>query len=139
MKMTAEEIVKRYKADPTRETMLQLAHENDCTIKEIGEFLKDAAARKLGRPKGSGRGKKKPKNEECETTIKDTNKKVTPKMDSLEEEMRPEETSKNDIPEEIKNILLDRYNLLEGRAEAHMIALREINEEQKAISSFLWG
>lgn len=141
MKMTAEEIVKIYKADPSRETMLQLARDNECTLKDIGEFLKDAATpkKKPGRPKGSGRGKKTPKNEVCDTTKKDKNKKVVLKVDSATQEMRAEETSKKEIPEEIKTILLDRYNILEARAETHMIALRAINEEQKAISSFLWG
>lgn len=135
MKMTAEEIVKIYKADPSRETMLQLARDNECTLKDIGEFLKDAATPK----KKPGRPRKKPKNEVCDTTKKDKNKKVVLKVDSATQEMRAEETSKKEIPEEIKTILLDRYNILEARAETHMIALRAINEEQKAISSFLWG
>lgn len=46
MKMTAEEIVKIYKSDPSKETMQQLAIDNDCTLKDIGEFLKAAAAAK---------------------------------------------------------------------------------------------
>ena len=55
MKMTAQEILDMYNQNRTRETMEKIAQLNDCTIKEVGEFLKDAAAqppkKKPGRPK----------------------------------------------------------------------------------------
>ena len=56
MKMTAEEIVEMYNKNPTRETMEQIAARNECSIQEIGEFLKNTAKeqeerKKPGRPK----------------------------------------------------------------------------------------
>ena len=54
MKMTAEEILEMFNANRSRETMQKIAELNDCTIKEVGEFLKNAASqpkRKPGRPK----------------------------------------------------------------------------------------
>lgn len=53
MKMTAQEIVEMYNQNRSRETMQKIAEINGCTIKEVGEFLKEAATPKRGpgRPK----------------------------------------------------------------------------------------
>lgn len=57
MRMTAEEIVKVYNENPTRETMERIAEKNECSIQEIGEFLKNTA-KEQGEKKGPGRPRK---------------------------------------------------------------------------------
>lgn len=74
MNWTAAEIVEAYQKDPSKANMVRIAKENNCTLEEIGNFLKNAAVkRKPGRPKKSG----------SETTKKDENKKTSIKSDSI--------------------------------------------------------
>ena len=74
MNWTAAEIVESYQKDPSKANMVRIAKENNCTLEEIGNFLKNAAVkRKPGRPKKSG----------SETTKKDENKKTSIKSDSI--------------------------------------------------------
>ncbi len=55
MNWTAAEIVEAYQKDPSKANMVRIARENNCTLEEIGNFLKNAAVkRKPGRPKKSG-------------------------------------------------------------------------------------
>lgn len=74
MNWTAAEIVEAYQKDPSKANMVRIAKENNCTLEEIGNFLKNAAVkRKPGRPKKSG----------SEATKKDENKKTSIKSDSI--------------------------------------------------------
>lgn len=74
MNWTAAEIVEAYQKDPSKANMVRIAKENNCTLEEIGNFLKNAAVkRKPERPKKSG----------SETTKKDENKKTSIKSDSI--------------------------------------------------------
>ena len=74
MNWTAAEIVEAYQKDPSKANMVRIAKENNCTLEEIGNFLKNAAVkRKPGRPKKSG----------SETTKKDENKNTSIKSDSI--------------------------------------------------------
>ena len=74
MNWTAAEIVEAYKKDPSKANMVRIAKENNCTLEEIGQFLKNALVkRKPGRPKKSG----------SETTKKDENEKTSIKSDSI--------------------------------------------------------
>ena len=74
MNWTAAEIVEAYQKDPSKANMVRIARENNCTLEEIGNFLKNAAVkRKPGRPKKSG----------SETTKKDENEKTPIKSDSI--------------------------------------------------------
>ena len=123
MKMTAEEIVKIYKSDPSKETMQQLAIDNNCTLKDIGEFLKAAAAAKTeeiqkaaekpaeekkgpGRPKGSA-NKEKP---------------VKPK----------------ELPEYVKANLEARLNSLNDNRQILLTSLERVNREAEEITNFLY-
>ena len=65
MKDSIEQIVARYKADPSSENMRQIAIDNGCTMHEIGQMLKDAAA-----PKKKSHGR--PKKPSSDTTKKNT-------------------------------------------------------------------
>ena len=74
MNWTAAEIVEAYQKDPSKANMVRIAKENNCTLEEIGQFLKNAAVkRKPGRPKKSG----------SETTKKDESEKTSIKSDSI--------------------------------------------------------
>lgn len=74
MNWTAAEIVEAYQKDPSKANMVRIAKENNCTLEEIGNFLKNAAVkRKPGRPKKSG----------SETTKKDESEKTSIKSDSI--------------------------------------------------------
>lgn len=117
MKMTAEEIVKIYKSDPSRETMQQLAIDNDCTIKDIGEFLKAAATqkpaeaperekKKAGRPKGSS---------------------------NKEKSKKPKE-----LPEYVKAALEARLQTLNENRQILLTSLERVNTEAEEITSFLY-
>lgn len=124
MKMTAEEIVKIYKSDPSKETMQQLAIDNDCTLKDIGEFLKAAATakkteeimqdagapaeekKKPGRPKGS------------------TNR---------EKSVKPKE-----LPEYVRATLEARLNALIENRQILLTSLERVNREAEEITNFLY-
>lgn len=147
MKMTAEEIVKSFKEDSSRENMQRLADENECSLHDIGEFLKEEAAKntpaadkkKAGWPKGKKRGPKPQKVSEKETTLNNTNEKVEIKVESREAEMRDEKEFKKDIPEAVKRILITRLNILNEKQKVHIEALDEISAEREEIARFLWG
>ena len=74
MKMTADEIFAMYDKNRSRETMQKIADLNDCTIKEVGEFLKDVANRPKRKP---GRPKKEKAEEPILTGIEETKKDKT--------------------------------------------------------------
>lgn len=74
MNWTAAEIIEAYQKDPSKANMVRIARENNCTLEEIGQFLKNAAVkRKPGRPKKSG----------SETTKEDESEKTSIKSDSI--------------------------------------------------------
>jgi len=83
MKMTAEEILEMYNANRSRETMQKIAELNDCTIKDVGEFLKNAASQPKRKP---GRPKKDKAQEPDLTSIEE------PKEDKIEKEEIKSET-----------------------------------------------
>lgn len=148
MKMTAEEILKSYNADPSRENMIQLAHDNECTLQEIGQFLKDAAAenerpeekpkkKKGGWPKGQPRKRKNVT--EAEAPKKDNADEVMIKNEEKEEKTGSEEIQKRDIPKVIYDILMARLNLLRDKRRFLIDSLDEINDEEDEITRFLRG
>lgn len=118
MKMTAEEIVKVYKNNPTGETMKQLAIANNCTIADIGHYLKEEAAKKEveassaeekkkpGRPKGSA------------------NKEKTVKPKAL--------------PEYVKATLEARLADLNQNRQILQDSLERVNREAEEITNFLY-
>lgn len=83
MKMSAEEIVKAYNADRSRENMQRIADENGCTLHEIGEFLKDSA--NMPQNKRPGR----PKKQKADKTLDNKNKITCSKVEPIEENKRP--------------------------------------------------
>lgn len=142
--MTAEEIVKAYKADPSRENMLQLAHDNECTLHEMGEFLKQAATpEKPAEKKKAGRPPKNKKMTGTEATKKDKEKKVMLKMEPAPEEMREgelkEKETKNIIPPVIQSILFTRLECIREKRRILIESLDAINDEEDEIMKFLRG
>lgn len=140
MKMTAEEIVKVYKADPRRETMLQLAHENECTMHEIGEFLKNAAAeQKPADDKKPARSPKSRKKSGTKATKKDKEKKVILKVEPAPQQMPENESKKERLPKIIQDILYKRLELIREKRRYLIDSLDEINDEEDEITRFLRG
>ena len=124
MKMTAEEIVKIYKSDPSKETMQQLAIDNDCTIKDIGEFLKAAAAAK--------------KTEEimqaAEAPAEEKKKPGRPKgSTNREKSVKPKE-----LPEYVKATLEARLQSLNENRQILLTSLERVNREAEEITNFLY-
>ncbi len=127
MKDSIEQIVARYKADPSRENMKRIADDNGCTMKEIGEFLKDAATpRKPGRPKSP----------RSEATKKGTNKKASIKDDSNEGEMH---SKKYLIPQIIESITKEKIAELSRLQEIHINKAKELELEIDELKDFLSG
>lgn len=94
MKMSAEEILRRYKEDSSHENLERIAAENGCTIREVGLFLKEAAKGENEEPKKKrpGRPKKSPetsKSSPSEETKSNKNKRKSSKVMSAECEMPP--------------------------------------------------
>lgn len=118
MKMTAEEIVKIYKSDPSRETMQQLAIDNDCTMREIGEFLKAAAK----------------KTEEIQQDAeKPAEEKKGPGRPKKTKEPKPKE-----LPEYVKATLEARLNALNENRQILLTSLERVNREAEEITNFLY-
>lgn len=94
MKMSAEEITRRYKEDSSHENLERIAAENGCTIREVGLFLREAAKGENEEPKKKrpGRPKKSPeisKSSPNEETKSNKNKRKSSKVMSAECEMPP--------------------------------------------------
>lgn len=94
MKMSAEEITRRYKEDSSHENLERIAAENGCTIREVGLFLKEAAKGENEEPKKKrpGRPKKSPetsKSSPSEETKSNKKKRKSSKVMSAECEMPP--------------------------------------------------
>lgn len=94
MKMSAEEILRRYNEDSSHENLERIAAENGCTIREVGLFLREAAKGENEEPKKKrpGRPKKSPetsKSSPSEETKSNKNKKKSSKVKSAECEMPP--------------------------------------------------
>lgn len=140
MKMTAEEIAKRYKEDPSRDNMQQLAKENGCSLQEVGQFLKDAAEkenkRKPGRPKKDPQSGKKPHGGALKI---DTEKKLSIKSELDSAKMSAEKEPKKEIPEAVRRTLMNRLELLAEKQRGLIASLEAVNEEREEISRFLWG
>lgn len=127
MKMTAEEIVKIYKSDPSKETMQQLAIDNDCTMKDIGEFLKAAATAK--------------KTEEimqnpitAEAPAEEKKKPGRPKgSTNREKTVKPKE-----LPEYVRATLEARLQSLNENRQILLTSLERVNREAEEITNFLY-
>lgn len=120
MKMTAEEIVKIYKSDPSKETMQQLAIDNDCTLKDIGEFLKAAATAK--------------KTEEImQDAEAPAEEKKGPGRPKKTKEPKPKE-----LPEYVKATLEARLNALNENRQILLTSLERVNREAEEITNFLY-
>lgn len=136
MKETAEQIVKRYKADPSRENMQQIALDNDCTMQEIGEFLKDAATpkKKPGRPKSKEASERK--KIPSEAIKKRKNEKVSNKSDSVERKMLAKTYL---IPPVMLSIGKEKAEEYRRLAEIHKVKARELELQAIEIEDFLEG
>ena len=128
MKMTAEEIVKIYKSDPSRETMQQLAIDNDCTMKDIGEFLKAAATSK-----------------KTEEIMQDAVKTAEAPAEEKKKPGRPkgsanrEKTVKpKELPEYVRATLEARLNALNENRQILLTSLERVNREAEEITNFLY-
>ena len=134
MKMTAEEILASFKSDSSRENMQRLADENGCTMKEIGQFLKDAATpkKKPGRPKGS----KALKSSSRENTLKDKEKNASTKEDSFEGIML---ARKYLIPPIIKSLTQEKIEELSRLKLIHENKALELKIEIDELTDFLDG
>lgn len=123
MKMTAEEIVKIYKSDPSKETMQQLAIDNDCTLKDIGEFLKAAAAAKTEETQQA-----------AEAPAEEKKKPGRPKgSTNREKSVKPKE-----LPEYVRATLEARLNALIENRQILLTSLERVNREAEEITNFLY-
>lgn len=133
MKMTAEEILEAYNRDISHANMQRIADENGCTIKEIGEFLKAAAAepqkKKPGRPKGR-------KNTQTDATKKDVSKQTCNKVEPLPDELR---AKKYLIPPVIESISLEKIDEYRRLAKIHLDEAKRLELEANELQDFLNG
>lgn len=128
MKMTAEEIVKIYKSDPSRETMQQLAIDNDCTMKDIGEFLKAAATAK--KTEEIMQDAEKP----AEAPAEEKKKPGRPKGSANKEKtVKPKE-----LPEYVRATLEARLQSLNENRQILLTSLERVNREAEEITNFLY-
>lgn len=132
MKWTAEEILKAYKSDPSKENMERIAEENGCSVKEVGQFLKEAAEKqpkkKPGRP---------PKNKNLTTsdsTIINDSKKLTIKVES-----QPDEVQGYFIPESVKIFTENKIDELYRLADIMDEKAAEKRKEAEELRKFLDG
>lgn len=127
MKMTAEEIVAAYKADSSKANMQMLAELNGCSLKEIGEFLQNAAKkRKPGRPKKLS----------SEATKRNKNQNLSNKVESLPEEKR---AKKYLIPPILESISKEKIEEYRRTAEIHRNKAAELEIQANELQDFLNG
>lgn len=129
MKDSIEQIVAKYKADPSKENLRQIAIDNGCTMHEIGQMLKDAAA-----PKKKSPGR--PKKPSSDTTKKNTKEKASIKDDSNEGEMH---AKKYLIPQIIESITKEKIAELLRLQEIHINKAKELELEIDELKDFLSG
>lgn len=130
MKMSAEEIVRAYNEDRSRANMQRIAEKNDCTIHEVGEFLKNAA--KTPKKRGPGRPKKK----KADDSLKDSFEKTSPIVEPIEENMRPHTYL---IPPLIEQMTNEKIAELRRKSEFFMTKAKEADIEADELQDFLNG
>lgn len=130
MKWSAERIVKEYKKDISRANMERIAKENDCTLKEIGEFLQQAALEPLKKRPG------RPKKQKADKTKKDENQKVRPKVEPVEENKRPHTYL---IPPVLENIAKEKIAELRRKCDFFKTKAMEAEIEADELQDFLNG
>lgn len=130
MKMTAEEIVKAYNSDRSRENMQHIADENGCTIHEIGEFLKNAADNPQKKRPG------RPKKLKADGTLKDKTKNVRPKVKPIEEELRPHTYL---IPPVLETLAKEKIEEFRRKADFFKTKAMEAEIEADELQDFLNG
>lgn len=130
MKMSAEEIVKAYNEDRSRANMQRIAEKNDCTIHEVGEFLKNAA--KTPKKRGPGRPKKKKEDASLKDSFENTSRIVEP----IEENMRPHTYL---IPPVLETIAKEKIAELRRRSEFFKNKAKESDIEADELQDFLNG
>ena len=130
MKMTAEEILAMYNEDRSRENMKKIADLNNCTMHEVGEFLKAAAdtpkKRKPGRPKKPG--SKSTKNNKMDNSRK--------KVEPLPEEKRPKTYL---IPEIVETMAKEKIEEFRRKAEFFRTKAQEEDLRADELQDFLNG
>lgn len=130
MKMTAEEIVKLYNANPCHETMEKIAKANECSIHDVGAFLKSVAEtpekRKPGRPK-------KPS---TDSTKKDESEKSEIKNESDEVKKHPHTYL---IPDQIYDITKTKIEELRRMGRFHADKAEEYFMTANECEDFLNG
>lgn len=134
MKMTAEEIVEMYEKDRSRDCMQRIADLNGCTIKEVGEFLKNASQpkRKPGRPKKEQESKEP----ECDNTLKDDFEKLENKVESVPVK-KPRHTYM--IPEVVVEATKQKIEDARRMAKFHEDKAQEYNLIVMECEDFLFG
>ena len=130
MKWSAERIVEEYKKDISRANMERIAQENDCTLKEIGEFLQQAALEPLKRRP------ERPKKQKADKTKKDENQKVRLKVEPVEENKRPHTYL---IPTTIESMAKAKIEELRRRVEFFKTKAQEAELEADELQDFLNG
>ena len=137
MKMTAQEILDMYNQNRSRETMEKIAALNDCTIKEVGEFLKNAASqpkKKPGRPK---KDKSEVSNlSSSEDTLKDKAEEESIKVE-LPSDKKPRRSYL--IPELVVEATKEKIREYKRMAEFHEKKMEEYNLQVGELEDFLRG
>lgn len=139
MKMTAEEILEMYNADRSRETMEIIAAMNDCTIKEVGEFLKKAAKEQPKKKPG-----RKPKSEKAESgnlcSTEDTKSHDTEEV-TIKEQPHEDKMHRGSylIPEVVVGLTRDKIKEYKRMADFHAQKMEEYNLLALECEDFLQG
>lgn len=138
MKMSAEEILALYNENRSRETMEVIARANDCTIKDVGEFLKAAAnqepKKKPGRPKKDSTQDRNLTSEE--KPKKDTAEKMETKAEILPVNKRHHTYL---VPEIVVSMTSEKIKEYRRMAKYHEEKMEEYNLMALECEEFLMG
>ena len=135
MKWSAERIVEEYNHDPSPENMLRIARENDCTLKDVGEYLKNYVQlkRKPGRPpKNPASGEK--------TSIDESKINKTKEMSSKDESKQVEMRAHSYlIPELVVSLTKEHIDKLQREIEYFEQSIYEKKLRKAELEDFLNG
>lgn len=138
MQMTNEEIVRRFKNNPTKEHIKALADLNCVKEYEIKRILGNAGIIEVKEKKKPGpKPKKSQENQETEGTLNHNEKKVTLKVDLEKEKLLPEEES--NLPVEVLDLIDNLIADCERLIKTYYDAADKLGDEIKILKDFKKG
>lgn len=136
--MTNDEIIRKYKANPTAKHIQVLADLNGVRVYEIKVILAEAGLMEMPEPKKRGRKTGQSQTtQKSETTLDHEEKKVTLKVDLQEEKLMAEPASK--IPEEVTRLIDERIAECQRLIKMHYDVADQLADEIGVLKDFKKG